>query len=211
MMDYYEILEISPKASQDVIGAVYKVLSQRHIPDKNANATETAHQLKAIRLAYGVLSDSEKRKAYDIELDKARGVGIELSQKPSFDGLAAESPSQTNRLKAGQTVGTVMRKRNISSHLSTVSRLSWKKWSWILSILAVVFLLFSMVQPDPEKAKRGQLAVKLEAERERGELEAEARKKATEEQKVDSFENERTGMGAANTKSTQKIAIDPAP
>jgi hypothetical protein len=37
----------------------------------------------------------------------------------------------------------------------------------MVSILVVVMVLISIVQPDSTKALRGQLAVKLEAERER--------------------------------------------
>jgi DnaJ domain len=211
MMNYYEILEINPKAGQDVIETVYKILMQRYSPDKNANALETAQMVVSIRLAYGVLSDPKKRKAYDLDLDKAINIDIEFLRNPNLDELATDNTSETSRLKPDQVVDTVRRKRNISSYLSAMSRLSWKKWGWILSILAVVLLLFSMVQPDPEKAKRGQMAVKLEAERDRKIHEVEMRKAAATGQKAEPLENEIKGVDAAKTKSAGPIAIDPAP
>jgi hypothetical protein len=191
MIDYYEILEISPKASQDVIRAVYKTLMERYDPDNNANAPETTRMVMSIRLAYDVIIDPEKRKAYDLELNKTRNIDIEFSRTTIFNEPSTENTSEISRLRPDQVIGTVRRKRNFSSYLSTMSRLSWKRWGWILSILVVVFLLFSMVNPDPEKAKRGQLAVKLEAEREREELGSEVRKLAAEGQKADTFKNER--------------------
>jgi hypothetical protein len=144
-------------------------------------------------------------------LDKARNVIIEFSRNHNIDELATENTSEISRLKPDQVVDTVRSKSNVSNDSSVMSRLNWKRWGWILSILAVVFLLFSMVRPDPEKAKRGQLAVKLEAEREREEIETEARKKAAEGQKTETFKNENKEVEAAKAKSARTIAIDPAP
>jgi curved DNA-binding protein CbpA len=48
MIDYYEILEVNPKASQEVIRAVYKILMHRYDPDKNSNAPETAQMIVSI-------------------------------------------------------------------------------------------------------------------------------------------------------------------
>jgi curved DNA-binding protein CbpA len=211
MIDYYEILEVSPKASQDVIRAVYNILMQRYDPDKDSNSPETDQMIITIRLAYDVLSDPEKRKSYDIELDKTRNVIIEFSQNHNFDELTTENTSEISRLKPDQVGDAVRSRSNGSNDSSVMSRLIWNRWGWILSILAVVFLLFSMVHPDPEKVKRGQLAVKLEAEREKEELEAEVRKKAAEGHKADTFESERKIVGPDKEKSTRTIAIDPAP
>jgi hypothetical protein len=67
-MNYYEMLEVSQNASPEVIKAAYKSLMQRYHPDKNpGDAGIAAHALKVVQ-AYEVLSDSEKRAAYDIVL-----------------------------------------------------------------------------------------------------------------------------------------------
>ncbi len=65
-----------------------------------------------------------------------------------------------------------MLKSNFSNNTSKFARSYWNRWGWILSIIAVVILLFSMVRPEPEKVKRGQLAVKLEVDKERESLES---------------------------------------
>lgn len=67
-MNYYEILEVSPNASQEVLKAAYKSLMQRYHPDKNPNDAEAAAHSVLVVQAFEILSDSDKRAAYDIEL-----------------------------------------------------------------------------------------------------------------------------------------------
>jgi DNA-binding MarR family transcriptional regulator len=64
MVDYYEFLQISPNAEADTIHRVYRFLAARLHPDnlQSGNA-EMFHLLK---LAYDVLSDTEKRAKYDV-------------------------------------------------------------------------------------------------------------------------------------------------
>jgi curved DNA-binding protein CbpA len=69
-MNYYEILEIHPKASKEVVKAAYKSLMQRHHPDKNPDNTEAARHAALIAQAYGVISDDNQRSLYDLQLRK---------------------------------------------------------------------------------------------------------------------------------------------
>lgn len=62
MKDLYSILEVAPTASLDVIKASAKALSARYHPDKE---TGDAAKFRAVRNALDVLSDPQKRKAYD--------------------------------------------------------------------------------------------------------------------------------------------------
>lgn len=67
-MNCYEILEVSQNASPEVIKAAYKSLMQRYHPDKNpGNAAVAAHALEVTQ-AYEVLSDANKRAAYNLQL-----------------------------------------------------------------------------------------------------------------------------------------------
>jgi curved DNA-binding protein CbpA len=207
MTDYYKILEVSPKASQEVIKAAYEVLLQHAASDKNPNHSETAQITASIKLAYAVLSDPEKRKAYDIQLDKVRTAANESSSRHSMDVSESTNTSTTSRFKLNRVEDAT----DMPNDTSLLSRLKWKKWGWIVSIVAVVVILISMVQPDPEKAERGQLAVKLEAERDKQKLEAEMRKKTAEANKNDSLEKENKSPEAAKVKSAQTNAVVPAP
>jgi curved DNA-binding protein CbpA len=64
MKDYYKILELKQSASLDEIKKAYRTLSKRYHPDVNKHGIE---QFKAINEANSVLSDSVKRKAYDMQ------------------------------------------------------------------------------------------------------------------------------------------------
>lgn len=61
--DYYEILQVSPLAEAEVIDAAYKRLAQKYHPDVN-KSPESHSRMKLINMAYSVLGDRDKRKAY---------------------------------------------------------------------------------------------------------------------------------------------------
>ena len=68
--DYYAILGVTPKASAREITHAYRALLRRHHPDTashdgGASPDADLQELHAIMQAYVVLSDSEKRSAYD--------------------------------------------------------------------------------------------------------------------------------------------------
>lgn len=61
--DYYEILQVSPTADREMIERAYRLLAKRYHPD-NAR-TGNAAKFDTLVEAYRVLSDQEKRTAYD--------------------------------------------------------------------------------------------------------------------------------------------------
>lgn len=62
--DYYEILEVSRNASDEVIKTAYKSLVKKYHPDNTGNI-EDDKKIIEIKEAYEVLSDPVRRKAYD--------------------------------------------------------------------------------------------------------------------------------------------------
>ena len=73
MKNYYDELEVSKTASREVIEKVYKVLAKKYHPDttQEANKEVAEEKFKIISEAYEILSDDEKRKKYDIELEQS--------------------------------------------------------------------------------------------------------------------------------------------
>lgn len=63
--DYYEILGIERTATEVEIKRAYRTLAVKHHPDKNPGDAEAEEKFKEAAEAYAVLSDSQKRGAYD--------------------------------------------------------------------------------------------------------------------------------------------------
>jgi DnaJ-class molecular chaperone len=63
--DLYQILGVARDADEDVIRKAYRKLARRHHPDVNPNDKTAEEKFKEISHAYSVLSDAEKRRAYD--------------------------------------------------------------------------------------------------------------------------------------------------
>lgn len=69
--DYYETMEVNPVASADTIHKIYRVLAHRVHPDNLESGSE--EQFKKLSRAYKVLSDPERRAAFDVERGRVAG------------------------------------------------------------------------------------------------------------------------------------------
>ena len=63
--DYYEVLQLSGNADSETVHRVYRILAQRYHPDNAETGNETV--FRRVLEAYRVLSDPERRAAYDAE------------------------------------------------------------------------------------------------------------------------------------------------
>jgi molecular chaperone DnaJ len=64
--DYYEVLGVNKEASEDELKKAYRKLARQHHPDVNKeNPKEAEVKFKEINEAYSVLSDPQKRAAYN--------------------------------------------------------------------------------------------------------------------------------------------------
>jgi curved DNA-binding protein len=69
-VDYYEVLQISPNADQETVYRIYRIQAQRFHPDNLA--TGNAETFRKVADAYEVLSNPDRRAAYDDEYRKMR-------------------------------------------------------------------------------------------------------------------------------------------
>lgn len=74
MKNYYELLEVSEKASPEVIKKAYITLVKKYHPDLQPNSEKKSaeEKIKEINEAYEILSDKNKRENYDKKLQIQR-------------------------------------------------------------------------------------------------------------------------------------------
>jgi molecular chaperone DnaJ len=80
--DYYEVLGVGRDADDQAIKAAYRKLALQHHPDRNPGSKEAEEKFKEAAEAYSVLSDSQKRAAYD----RFGHQGVSSAAGAGFDG-----------------------------------------------------------------------------------------------------------------------------
>ncbi len=84
--DYYKVLGVGKNASDAEIKKAYRKLARQHHPDRNPDDKRAEERFKEISQAYDVLSDSDKRKAYDRGTGPFGGFGVPGGFDPSSFG-----------------------------------------------------------------------------------------------------------------------------
>ena len=87
--DLYQILGVGRDASKDEIKKAHRKLALKFHPDKNPDDKVASEKFKRAQEAYDVLSDDEKRAAYDrygADFEKIRSSGYQPGTG-GFDGL----------------------------------------------------------------------------------------------------------------------------
>ncbi|NCT84643.1 MAG: molecular chaperone DnaJ [Comamonadaceae bacterium] len=92
--DYYEVLGVAKNASEDDIKKAYRKLAMKYHPDRNQGegAKKAEEQFKEAKEAYEMLSDGQKRAAYDqyghAGVDPNMGAGRGGPGAEGFGGFA---------------------------------------------------------------------------------------------------------------------------
>lgn len=63
--DYYEVLNVERTASDQELKSAYRKLAMQHHPDRNPDDPAAEEKFKQASEAYQILSDPDKRAAYD--------------------------------------------------------------------------------------------------------------------------------------------------
>ncbi len=88
--DYYDVLGVNRDASDDEIKKAYRKLAMKYHPDRNPDNKEAEDKFKEAKEAYEILSDAQKKAAYDryghAGVDPSMGAGPGGAQ--GFDGFS---------------------------------------------------------------------------------------------------------------------------
>jgi hypothetical protein len=87
--DYYEILQVSRSADIDTIHRIFHVLAQRYHPDNRETGDDRL--FRRVVEAHGVLSNTERRAAYDVRLTEQDRTRLKIFDSlESTQGVQAE-------------------------------------------------------------------------------------------------------------------------
>ena len=118
-MTYYEILQVTENASNEVIKMAYKALAKKYHPDTfEGNKAVAEEMMKKINQAYTILSDPIKRKEYDASL-----------QRNQFNNLFTDEEYHNNTNTSNTTNKSNIKIPNLKSSIIT-----------IVSLLLVLFI-----------------------------------------------------------------------
>lgn len=99
MKDYYKILEVNNSASTEIINKVYKILAKKYHPDTNPDNKEFAEEkFKELNEAYEILSDEEKRKEYDMQLELLNELQSPSISEEEYENLKLYCSQLENEL-----------------------------------------------------------------------------------------------------------------
>jgi curved DNA-binding protein CbpA len=89
-VDYYEALQLSPRATAETVDRVYRLLAKRYHPDNQE--TGDLDRFTALAAAHAVLADPERRAAYDVKYEEVQGVQWKI-----FDQSSAKDGREEDR------------------------------------------------------------------------------------------------------------------
>ncbi len=99
----YELLEVSPHASQAVIKAAFRCLAQLNHPDKHPHTPAAVERQARLNAAYAVLSKPDTRRRYDLRLGLRKAEFVE--RRNAGYATASGGPGTANDPPSGDSAG----------------------------------------------------------------------------------------------------------
>jgi len=133
--DYYEILQVSPSAEQEVIEAAYRRLARKYHPDVNPDPA-AAQRMRLLNEAFEVLADPQKRAEYDARRSFRARHQAATSQGPTAGNWSSPDPSTTGEPRQN---GQVNDSQTVT-HLDTAARRVIYSPSWAAFVFGPIYL-----------------------------------------------------------------------
>lgn len=149
-MTYYEILEVVPTASPEVIRAAYLAQAKKYHPDVCDDVFQGAEKMRLLNEAYSVLSDPHQRRIYDDSLLRIKSQTSKQSfydDKP-YDGGETFRKTETNyntQKNTPKSNKSVKRKH----HLNKITLIFSIVFMSVIMIIPIVLPFFSKSSPKP--------------------------------------------------------------
>lgn len=91
--DYYEDLQVSPNADLETVERIYRLLAKRYHPDNPVSGN--SEKFDAITVAFRIISNPEKRAAYDAGYEQAKVQRLKAAAATS----AGNGSSEDNHIR----------------------------------------------------------------------------------------------------------------
>ncbi len=162
MKNYYEILEVDPKASKEVIEKAYKVLAKKYHPDlqEEKNKKSAEEKIKRINEAYEILSDENKKAKYDEKLKqiKEEEERIKVAKNNEYiNNIKSVYTNQYNNYKKEQELtkeANNILKKEYKKELRRLKMNAFlRKIKAIVIVLGVVFIIGCIIYIIPATNK----------------------------------------------------------
>lgn len=143
MVNYYDILKVSPKATGTEIKSAYRRLARKLHPDRNNGSEETALKFAAIAEAYEILGNAKERVKYDRRL-----VDLEFNGNGNGDSVFASANPHARRWRQ---MAYEKRYNDIIDRMIAEERresLALQKFIFPLVALFVSTFFVGLVRPD---------------------------------------------------------------
>ena len=166
--NYYEILEVDKKASNEIIEKAYKTLAKKYHPDLQSNEIQKEYEekMKLINEAYSVLSDDYKKSTYDEQLqnnivsidDYKKVLQENAALKQEIQRLTGEQTQQTyNNMQYQEQVNRAVNQAYQDAYVQDMKnrgykikyKHTFKQYRNLIISIAVVLLIFILIWQIP--------------------------------------------------------------
>lgn len=136
-MNYYQILEISEKATQEEIKLAYRKLAKKYHPDLNQGDTYATEIFQRISEAYDVLADEVRRDSYDWQISTPVYESSSSTSDNTHSGTSQNKPfGQTNQ--QGHTPHS--NSTRFTTQPTVDRSVKRKAFIWVVGVLIAILL-----------------------------------------------------------------------